>query len=263
MSSLIAIPEVETDLPDHMQLPEKDDVPVMNSLEQFQNALLSDSLEPVLQQLHPDRHYFIGQDTGIYWRPTKPPMAGCKSPDWYYVPGAVPLPSGEYRRSYVLWYENLLPLVALEHASGDGSEEHDRTPYKGKFWVYEQGIHIPYYGIHLFGTGQVEMYHLNDVRYKAMSPNENGRFVIPPMGVELGVWHGVFAGVETNWLRWWDLQGNMLLTGSERAAKEAERAAKEAEQAAKEKERAAKEAAHAERLAAKLRELGVDPNSIK
>jgi Uma2 family endonuclease len=52
---------------------------------------------------------------------------------------------------------------------------------------------------------------------------------------------------------WW-------MTGeeAERAAKEAERAAKEAERAAKEAERAVKE-----RFAAKLRELGVDPDSIE
>jgi hypothetical protein len=135
--------------------------------------------------------------------------------------------------------------------------------------VYEKGIRIPYYGIHLFGTDELEMYHLEDVRYKAMSPNEHGRFLIPPMRVELGIWHGFFAGTETNWLRWWDLQGNMLLTGAERAKKEAEsaekekeRAEKEAERAEKEAERAEKEAASAERFAAKLREMGIDPNAI-
>lgn len=60
-------------------------------------------------------------------------------------------------------------------------------------------------------------------------------------------------------LRLYDHDGRMRMTEGEaqRAAKEAERAAKEAERAAKEAERAAKEIAWA-----KLRELGIDPESL-
>jgi hypothetical protein len=55
-------------------------------------------------------------------------------------------------------------------------------------------------------------------------------------GLELGVklWEGTFEGITRLWLRWCDADGNILLTGNERAAA----------------------------LAAKLRELGVDPASI-
>jgi len=236
------MPEVETDLPDHTQLPDKDGVPVMNFQEAPQGRLLTDSLETTLSHLHPDGHYIVGRDTGIYWRLTDPPLRGCKAPDWFYVPGVAPLPSGQRRRSYVLWHEGRRPRVALEFASGDGSEERDRTEEDGKFWVYEQGIIIPYYGIFIFETGQLEMYHLQDEHYEPLAPNEHHRFVIPPLGVELGIWHGTYETKEDDWLRWWDLQGNMLLTGAERAVQEA---------------------ARADRYAAKLRELGVDPNSIK
>lgn len=47
------------------------------------------------------------------------------------------------------------------------------------------------------------------------------------------------------WLRWWDLQGNLLLTGEERAEQESQRAEQERQRA--------------DRLTAQLRSLGVEP----
>jgi len=47
--------------------------------------------------------------------------------------------------------------------------------------------------------------------------------------------------MELPWLRWWDADGNLLLSGEERAIREKERG---------------------DRLAARLRELGVDPDSL-
>jgi len=43
------------------------------------------------------------------------------------------------------------------------------------------------------------------------------------MGVELGIWQGEYQNMELPWLRWWDLQGNLLLTGEERAEQERQR----------------------------------------
>ncbi len=63
-------------LPDHTQLPDEDGAIVHNFEELKQSMLLTDCLEPVLERLHPDGRYCIGQDTGIYWRlpaPAEPP----------------------------------------------------------------------------------------------------------------------------------------------------------------------------------------------
>ncbi|NER04711.1 MAG: Uma2 family endonuclease, partial [Okeania sp. SIO3C4] len=81
-----------------------------------------------LQRIHPDGQYAIGQDCGIYWRETDPPEQGAVCPDWFYVPNVPPLLDGQYRRSYVLPREKVPPFIALELASGDGSEERDKTP---------------------------------------------------------------------------------------------------------------------------------------
>ena len=44
------------------------------------------------------------------------------------------------------------------------------------------------------------------------------------MGVELGLWQGSYQNQTMLWLRWWDSEGNLLLTGTERAAVEQQRA---------------------------------------
>ena len=81
----------------------------------------------------------------------------------------------------------------------------------------------------------------------------------------IGIWQGSKAEFTTNWLRWWDKSGNLLLWGSELVEQEKQRAEQEkqlAEQeklrAEQEKLRAEQEKQRAERLAAKLRSLGVD-----
>lgn len=245
--------------PDHTQLPECDGTFVKNFEEHPQSLLLTDSIVPVLQRLHPDGQYCIGQDCGIYWRETDPPERGAEAPDWFYVAGVPPKLEGVVRRSYVLWREYIAPTIALEFASGDGSEERDRTPLSwsdgttkpGKFWVYERIIHIPFYGIYEINSGRLEVYHLVEGTYQVMTPNERGHYPIAPMQVELGLWQGTYLNYpEQLWLRWWDEAG-LLLTGAERA-EQAEQRVEQAEQ------RAEQERQQRQQLMEKLRSLSPD-----
>jgi Uma2 family endonuclease len=75
---------------------------VKNFQEHHQSILLTDSLKSTLDKIHPDRQYTIGQDCGIYWRLTDPPIRGAEAPDWFYVPHVSPLLNGEVRRYYIL-----------------------------------------------------------------------------------------------------------------------------------------------------------------
>jgi Uma2 family endonuclease len=245
MSSIYLPPPTDTELPDHTQLPETDGSIVENFQEFPLGMLLTDSLRPVINVLHPDGRYAIGCDSGIYWRNVKEePLRGCKSPDWFYVPGVAPMPPGMYRRSYVMWNEHVPPQLILEIVSGDGSEERDATPEKGKFWVYEQAIRAAYYGIFESESSSLEMYQLVGNRYRRLAPNAHGRYFIPALGVELGIWYGVYADMTMPWLRWWDSDGTLLKGGWE--AEEQERLAKERECSAKKK---AERLAERERLA--------------
>ena len=65
------------------------------------------------------------------------------------------------------------------------------------------------------------------------------------MGLGVRLWHGVYEGIVETWLRWYDQDGNLLLTGAERVERERQRAEYERQRA--------------ERLAAQLRALGIEP----
>jgi Uma2 family endonuclease len=240
----------------HLDLPETDGKPVENAFEHPQSALLSDVLEPVLDRLHPDGNYFVGADTGIYWYHAKPnPLDGCKSPDWYYVPNVPRLLEGELRRSYVQFNEKVHPLIVFEYVSGTGNEERDDTPLTGKFWVYERAIGAAYYVIWDVPRVQFEVYELIRGSYQLRTPDADGRVRIGDMDVSFGIWHGEYRGYTTDWLRAWDHDGIMLPTDAERADALRQRAENEHKRAEAEKQRA-------EKLAARLRELGVDPDSV-
>jgi len=258
MTEIFTELELPPQFPDHTQLPESDGTFVKNFQEHPQTIILTESIDPVLQRLHPDEQYCIGQDCGIYWRETEPPERGAEAPDWFYVPNVPPRLDGQIRRSYVYWREYVPPLIAIELASGNGSEERDATPLSvaiaegrrpGKFWVYQQIIRIPYYAIYEVSTGKLEVYHLVDFSYHKIQQNSRGHYPIAPLGVELGLWQGSYLNnPEQLWLRWWDLDGNLLLVGTEEADLQKLRA-----------EVAERKVAQ---LAARLREMGIDPDSV-
>ncbi len=255
-------------LPDHTQLPESDGTFVKNFQEHPQSVLLTSSILPVLDTVHPDGQYAIGQDSGIYWRLIDPPERGAEAPDWFYVGNVPPLLNGLRRRSYVLWKEIVAPLIAIEFTSGDGSEERDSTPpdgiggKAGKFWVYEQAVRIPFYAIYEVEKASVEVYQLVNGRYQLCSPNNRGHYPIPPLGVELGIWTGMYLNQTFPWLRWWDSAGNLLPAAEERAELERQRAELEKHRADRQEQRAEQQEQRAEQLAAKLRELGIDPDRL-
>jgi Uma2 family endonuclease len=279
----IAVLDLPNHLPDHLELPVKNGEFSQSFREAAQSILLASSIWPVLESIHPDRQFAVGQDSGIYWRLSNPPERGAVAPDWFYVPGVPPDLNGHYRRSYVFWKELISPAVIIEYASGDGSEERDRTPLEGKFWIYENAVRGVYYAIFVVETGELEVHRLEGTNYRRLEANERGHYAIDPLGVELGVWNAFFWNETAPWLRWFNTQGKLLPIGDERAIDERLRAdqerrkadqerrkAKEARRQADESHRRADEAVRlaeneqrrAELFAAKLRELGLDPSTI-
>lgn len=262
-------PNIKISLPDHTQLPESDGTFVKNFQEHPQSILLTDSIQPVLEKIHPEQQYCIGQDSGIYWRIAEPLERGAVSPDWYYIPNVPPKLNGEVRRSYVLWQELIPPLIVIEFVSGDGSEERDKTPLirgeneskqkPGKFWVYEQIIRPAFYAIYEVKKPGVEVYKLTGTKYELVEANERGHYPIPALGVELGIWSGRYQNLELPWLRWWDSEGNLLCTSEERLETTELLLAQESQKAEQERQRAEQERLRAEKLAEKLRAMGIDP----
>ncbi|AKV67524.1 Uma2 family endonuclease [Microcystis panniformis] len=232
-------------LPDDFILP---DEPVDNNLQPLLAAALRESLELaglILESM------LIASNFGLC--ATVKTQTVVKAPDWVYIPSVKPIPSGKIRRSYTPHLEGEMPSIVLEFISETEGGEYSINPHYpyGKWYFYEQILQVPVYGIFQPKTGELEIYRLNQGRYEQQKPDENNRYWIAEINLFLGVWQGIKAEFTTNWLRWWDKSGNLLLWGSELVEQEKQRAEQEKQRAEQEKQRA-------ERLAAKLRALGVE-----
>ncbi len=106
-------------------------------------------------------------------------------------------------------------------------------------------IKVPFYAIYEVDKNRVEVYFFINGNYQLLPENERGHSPILPLGIELGIWLGVYQNMRLPWLRFWDLQGNLLLSGQELAILERERADLAIQKA--------------ERLAAQLKALGIEP----
>jgi hypothetical protein len=60
---------------------------------------------------------------------------------------------------------------------------------------------------------------------------ENPRIWIQELNIGLGLWQGEFEGIFRHWLRWYDDQGNWLLTDAELAQQQVEQERQRANQA--------------------------------
>jgi Uma2 family endonuclease len=118
--------------------------------------------------------------------------------------------------SYYQWQMGKPPDVIIEVVSDrtGGEEGHKMSKYA------QQGV--PYYAIydpdHYLSSESLRCFVLVA---RAYQPTDPGPW--PSIGLGLRLWQGSFEGVEETWLRWCDANGEIILTGEERAALLAER----------------------------------------
>ncbi|MEK0188733.1 coiled-coil domain-containing protein, partial [Microcoleus anatoxicus] len=152
---------------------------------------------------------------------------------------------------------------------------------------------IPYYFVFSKYNNQLRVFHLIGNRYREQVLT-GSRFWIPEIQLSLGLWQGAFLQNERLWLRWYDINGNLVLTPeeferqraqleSQRAELERQRAEFERQQAEIERQRAESEKQQAEserkraefekqqaesekeranRLADRLRAMGINPEEV-
>ena len=239
-------------LPDDYILP---DEPVDNITQPLLAAALTEALE--LAEIVTSE-MMIATNMGICTKVNDKIVV--KAPDWFYVSQVFPVAEGTTRRSYTPHTEGKVPSLVMEFLSeAEGGEYSIRPsfPY-GKLWFYEHILQVPIYVIFDANSGILEVRKLTDKAYQVQSLNAEGRYFIPSLNLYLGVWFGERLNVKTHWLRWWNLEGNMLLWGKERIALEQQRTEQERQRAEQEHERAEQErqrADLAEQEIARLRSL--------
>ncbi|MBW4440362.1 MAG: Uma2 family endonuclease [Plectolyngbya sp. WJT66-NPBG17] len=243
-------------LPDDYPLP---DDPVENLQQPSLAAALTDALganDRIRSEM------LIGSNFGIVATVRKRIVV--KAPDWFYVPQVQPVAEDVIRRSYTPNAEGAPVAIVMEFLSNeDGGELSIRsTPPYGKLHYYEQILQVPTYVTYDPYELSLEVRCLQDQHYQIQSANSDGRFWIPELQLFLGMWYGERLCQRSYWLRWWDSEGNLLLWSLEQAERERQRADQERQRADQERQRADQERQRSQILAAKLRELGIGPETL-
>ncbi|WP_373525745.1 Uma2 family endonuclease [Nostoc sp.] len=219
-------------LPSSAELPDSDDTPVDNELQN----LIPNLLEAILALIWSERtDWFFGVDMGIYYAPSKPPLV----PDGFLSLGVERFIGEEGRLSYVLWEEDAtVPIFALEVVSKTygGEYEQKKIDY-AQLGILCYAIYVPSRRYRR-KRDPLEVYRLVEGDY-ILQPNS--QVWIPEIGLAIGRERGTYLGRTREWLYWYDQQGRKLPTPEELVQQERQRA---------------------QRLAQKLRDLGINPEDI-
>jgi Uma2 family endonuclease len=219
----------------------------------LQPQLLSATL--CLTQYAADQVVSVG-DMYLYYDSRHPHWY--KRPDWFAVVSVPQLYDGhDMRLSYVVWQEGVNPFVIVELLSPGtekedlGQTERGTADIPAKWEVYEQILRVPYYILFDRYTNTLQAFHLVGGHYQPIEIADQ-QVTISEWQLSLQKWTGEYEGVNRVWLRWFDTEGQLILTGSERVVQ-----AESEKEAAKARTREAEQ--RAEALAQRLRELGFEP----
>ncbi|MEA5616783.1 Uma2 family endonuclease [Cronbergia sp. UHCC 0137] len=236
-------------LPSAEELPDSDETPVDNELQE----LIPGLLKAILLLLWADRmDWLFAIDMAIYYHPDQPAIV----PDGFLSLGVERFYDEELRPSYVLWDENVLPILVLEVVSANYRKE-----YSTKLEQYA-ALGVLYYVIYSSRRRRkphLEVHKLVNGKYELQSDNP---VWLPEIGLGIGCERGNYCGVTREWLYWYDETGKRYPTPQEQISA-AQQQTKFAEQRAKfAEQRAQQEAERTQQLAQRLRELGIDPDDL-
>ncbi|MEQ8384058.1 MAG: Uma2 family endonuclease [Coleofasciculus sp. A1-SPW-01] len=234
---------------------------------------------------YPPDEVFSAGDMNLYYDVRH--YSWYKRPDWFGVVGVPKLyDNQDLRLSYVMWQELVRPTVIVEFLSpGTEKEDLGRTTRLSsepptKWEVYEQIIGVPYYIVFDRYRDRLRGFALTGGFYQELELTEP-RIWIPPLELGLGLWSGEYEGINRLWLRWYDAEGNWILTPTEREAvaqgeleterqraeserqraeSERQRAETERQRAETERQRAETEQQRSQRLKELLLSNGIDPD---
>ncbi|MGB7444998.1 MAG: Uma2 family endonuclease [Coleofasciculaceae cyanobacterium] len=220
-------------LPSAEDLPDSDDTPVDNELQD----LIPGLLKTILALIWSERmDWFFGVDMGIYYDPNQAAIV----PDGFLSMGVPRIIDSDLRLSYVLWEEQKLPIMVLEVVS-----QTRRGEYTKKKQDYAQ-LGILYYVIYnplRKRKPSLEVYKLEDGEYQLLA----GEPVwLSEINLGIGREEGTYQGIKREWLYWYDQQGKRYLTPEEQIQQERQ-----------DKKIAIERAQRLEQL---LREAGIDPD---
>jgi len=229
-----------------------------------QAQLLTETFQP---DTVPPEQVFTCSDMNLYYDVEH--TLYNKRPDWFAVVGVSRLyEERDMRRSYVLWQEEVKPLVIVELLSpstededlGRGRMRRAEEP-PSKWEVYSRYLEVPYYVVFDGVTRRLQVFESRGGQFVPRAVGERGLWV-PEAGLTLALWSGKYVGAHREWLRWQDRNGQWVLNVAEQVEQERTRAEQERTRAEQERTRAEQAEQKAAALAEKLRALGIDPETL-
>lgn len=208
----------------------EDDEPVDNLFSERQQRLLAGSLyaswKPTNQDTGELLKFIAASNVGVFSSVYQSPI----------VPDVFLSMDVEFQkdwlmkehRAYFIWEFDKPPDVAIEIVSNTKGGEISKK--KNRYAQIDITYYVVFDPFRALSSEKLRVFERGfGKRYV-----ERKDFDLPDVGLSLTLWQGEFEGWTDEWLRWVDTDGNLILTGNERA----------------------------ERLADKLRELGVNPQQI-
>ncbi|RJP20465.1 MAG: Uma2 family endonuclease [Candidatus Omnitrophota bacterium] len=227
---MVTIPHV--DEIDYEQFITEDDTPVDNLFSDQQQRLL---VEPLHTSWNCPQPFLACANVGLYFHPERPPVV----PDMLLSLGVKAAKDlrAKKNRVYFTWVFGKAPDVVVEVVSNREGGEIDR-----KLQIYEE-IGVSDYVIfdpdHEILDTDLRVYELRDGKYV-----QKQTYWLEKVELGLLLWEGEYEQQHALWLRWCDQERKPISIAMEQRI------------------RADQERKINEKLSAKLRALGVDPNTI-
>ena len=229
--SVITAQELEAQMPDATQL-YSDEPEMESSLHYMQLLLLVTCLEWAWRERD---DFFVGANLTIYFSRQQLKKHDFRGPDLFLVKNTTRLP----RKSWVVWEEDgRYPDLIIELLS-DSTADNDRNLKRD---LYAERFHTPEYFYFSPDTLEFAGLRLNINKYEPITPNTEGWLWSEVLGFFLGIHEGQ--------LRYFSIEGSLMLSPQEAALNEI----KIAEQ---ERQLARQSAAKLQALQDKMRSLGI------
>ncbi|NES77298.1 MULTISPECIES: Uma2 family endonuclease [unclassified Okeania] len=230
--------------PDISHLIIEDDTPVDNFQSEKQQRLVTTCLSDSWLGVDGSSRFLAAANIGVFYAVNKPALV----PD-VFLSLDVTIPEDwreRENRSYYTWEFGKAPDVVVEIVSNKvGNELGSKLAGYARIGVWYYVVFDP---LQKLGESLLQVYELRANGYQQMTETW-----LEKVGLGLTLWSGEFEGKQDVWLRWCDVEGNVIPTGGERANQEK----LEKELALQRAEKAEQKLAE---LETRLRELGIDPN---
>ena len=226
-------PLPKIDRPNVEHIVTEDDTPVDNIYSAKQQKLLTEPLTASWDG--GGKPFLTAANIGLYNTPTDAAIV----PDVVLALDVRPLGPPKYKRNraYFFWMIGKPPDAAFEIVSNKKGGELDEKREKYAF------LRVPYYIVwdpsDFLKINKLRIHTLYETRYV-----QTDNTFLPGVGLGLKIWKGDFDDWDVEWLRGCDHKGNLLPTGAEQRV------------------RADRERKRADKLAAKLKSLGIDPDTV-